>query len=51
MSGGYQACPKIQVISVVFQDRAMYARTSFRGAKTCKLEKRVCLCRQILERT
>ena len=33
MSRGYQACPKIHVIRVVFQDQAMYARTSFRGAK------------------
>ena len=28
--GGYQARPKIYLIRVVFQDRAMYARTSFR---------------------
>ena len=35
MSRGYQAHPKIHVIRVVFQDQAMYARTSFRGAKTC----------------
>ena len=27
---------KIHVIRVVFQDQAMHARTSFRGAKTCK---------------
>ena len=40
--GGYQACPKIHVIRVVFQDQAMYARTSFWGAKCAKLEKRVC---------
>ena len=32
--GGYQARPKIHVIRVVFQDQALYARTSFRGAKT-----------------
>ena len=31
---------KIHVISVVFQDQAMYARTSFRGAKACKIEKK-----------
>ena len=42
MSRGYQACPKINVIRVVFQDQAMYAHTSFRGAKRAKLEKRVC---------
>ena len=34
MSRGYQACPKIHVIRVVFQVQALYARTSFRGAKT-----------------
>ena len=53
MSRGYQARPKIHVIRVVFQDQALYAHTSFRSAKTCKLEKRVCLWsyRQILERT
>ena len=31
---------KINVIRVVFQDKAMYARTSFRGAKTCKIGKK-----------
>ena len=31
---------KNHVIRVVFQDQAMYARTSFRGAKTCKLGKK-----------
>ena len=31
---------KIHVIRVVFQDQAMYARTSFRGAKTCKIGKK-----------
>ena len=36
---GYQACPKIHVIRVVFQDQALYPRTSFRGAKTCKIGK------------
>ena len=40
MSRGYQAHPKIHVIRVVFQDQAMYARTSFRGAKTCKTGKK-----------
>ena len=38
--GVYQARPKIHVIRVVFQDQAMYARTSFRGAKTCKIGKK-----------
>ena len=37
--GGYQARPKIHVIRVVFRDQALYARTSFRGAKTCKIGK------------
>ena len=37
---GYQARPKIHVIRVVFQDQALYARTSFRGAKRVKLEKK-----------
>ena len=32
---------KIHIIRVVFQDQAMYVRTSFRGAKHAKLEKRV----------
>ena len=40
MSRGYQAHPKIHVIRVVFQDQAMYARTSFRGAKTCQIKKK-----------
>ena len=31
---------KIHVIRVVFQDQAMYARISFRGAKTCKFLER-----------
>ena len=35
--GGYQARPKIHVIRVVFQDQTLYARTLFRGAKTCKI--------------
>ena len=41
--GGYQARPKIHVIRVVFQDQALYARTSFRGAKTCKIGKKGCV--------
>ena len=31
---------KIHVIRVVFQDKAMYVRTSFRGVKTCKIGKK-----------
>ena len=38
--GGYLARPKIHVIRVVFQDQALYACTSFRGAKTCKIGKK-----------
>ena len=38
--GGYQAHPKIHVIRVVFQDQALYVRTLFRGAKTCKIGKK-----------
>ena len=38
--GGYQAHPKIPVITVIFQYQALYARTSFRGAKTCKIGKK-----------
>ena len=37
---GYHPRKKIHVIRVVFQDKAMYARTSFRGAKTCKMGKK-----------
>ena len=40
MSRGYQARPKICIIRVVFQDQALYACTSFRGVKTCKIEKK-----------
>ena len=40
MSRGYQARPKIHVIRIVFQDQALYACTSFRGAKTCKIGKK-----------
>ena len=38
--GGYQARPKIHVIRVVFQDQTLYAHTSFRDAKTCKIGKK-----------
>ena len=37
---GYHPCKKIRVIRVVFQDQTMYARTSFRGAKRCKIGKK-----------
>ena len=37
---GYHPRKKIHVIRGVFQDQAMYARTSFRGAKTCKIGKK-----------
>ena len=37
---GYHPRKKIHVIRVVFKDQAMYARTSFRGAKTCKIGKK-----------
>ena len=40
---GYHPHKKIRVIKVVFQDQAMYARTSFRGAKTCKIGKKGCV--------
>ena len=40
VKGGYQALPKIHIIRVVFQDQALYARTAFRGAKTCKIGKK-----------
>ena len=36
----YHPHKKIQVIRVAFEDQAMYARTSFRGAKTCKIGKK-----------
>ena len=50
---GYHPRKKIHVIRVVFQDQAMYARTSFRGAKTCKIGKKgmFLVIWQILERT
>ena len=44
MSRGYQARPKIHLIRVVFQDQAMYARTSFRGAK---LDRKRCVLSHI----
>ena len=37
---GYHPRKKIHVIRVVFQDQAMYARTSFTGAKMCKIGKK-----------
>ena len=37
---GYHPRKKIHVIRVVCQDQAMYARTSVRGAKTCKIAKK-----------
>ena len=39
---GYHPRKEIHVIRVAFQDKAMYARTSFRGAKTCKIGKKGC---------
>ena len=38
--GGYQPRKKNHVIRVVFQDQAMYACTSFRGAKMWKIGKK-----------
>ena len=37
---GYLPRKKIHVIRVVFQDKAMYTRTPFRGAKTCEIGKK-----------
>ena len=37
---GYHHRKKLHVIRVAFQDKAMYARTLFRGAKTCKIGKK-----------
>ena len=37
---GYHPRKKIHVIRVVFQDQAIYARASFRGAKTCTTGKK-----------
>ena len=40
---GYHPRKNIHVIRLVFRDQAMYSRTSFRGAKTCKIgKKKVC---------
>ena len=41
--GGYQARPKIHVIRVVFQDQALYVRTSFRGEKNVQNWKKGCI--------
>ena len=48
---GYHLHKKIHVIRVVFQDQAMYLRTSFRGAKCAKLGEKRCFWSylQILE--
>ena len=43
MSRGYQARPQIRVIRVVFQDQAMYARTSFIGCKNVQNWKKGCV--------
>ena len=40
---GYHSRKKNHVIRVVFQAQAVYVRTSFRGAKTCKIGKGVFL--------
>ena len=40
---GYPPRKKIHLIRVVFQDKAMYARTLFRGVKTCKIGKKGCV--------
>ena len=50
---GHHPRKKIHVIRVVFQDQTMYARTSFRGAKTCKIGKKgmFLVIWRILERT
>ena len=37
---GHHPRKKIHVIRVIFQDQAMYARTSFRGTKTCEIGKK-----------
>ena len=37
---GYHPRKKIHVIRIVFQTQVMYTRTSFRGAKTCKIGKK-----------
>ena len=38
--GGYYQRKKNHVIRVIFQDQTMYASTSFRVSKTCKIEKK-----------
>ena len=38
---GYHPRNIIHIIRVVYQDQAMYVRISFRGAKTCKIGKKV----------
>ena len=43
MSSGVSGSSKIHVIRVAFQDQAMYTRTSFRDAKTCKIGKKGCV--------
>ena len=43
MSRGYQARPKIHVIRVVFQDQAVYVRTSLRGCKNMQNWKKGCV--------
>ena len=40
VKGGIRRRPKIHVIRVVLQDQALYAHTSFRGAKMCKIGKK-----------
>ena len=37
---GYHQRKKNHISRVVFQDKAIYARTSFRVAKTCKIGKK-----------
>ena len=39
---GYHPGKKKLVIRVVFQDQAMYAGTSFKGVKMCKIFKKGC---------
>ena len=38
--GGTRMSRGYHVIRVIFQDQALYARTSFRGTKTCKIGKK-----------
>ena len=37
---GYHPRKRIHIIKVVLQDQAIYAPTSFRGAKMCKIGKK-----------